>query len=87
MKILEKYKEKVKIINDNNELEFITIEEYNQIIKKHNDKIYAAKKWAEHKAKLDKLKVLYEIEKLKKTGEWDRIWKECKNIVEGGEND
>lgn len=84
MRILEKYKEKVKIINDNNELEFITIEEYNNIIKKHNNKIFAAKKWAEHKAKLDKLKILYEIEKLKKNGEWNKIWEEFKHIVEGG---
>lgn len=85
MRILEKYKEKVKIINDNNELEFITIEEYNNIIKKHNNKITKAKLFAYQKQRLYELKLQYEIKKLKESGKWNDIWNEFKHLVEGGE--
>lgn len=70
MRVLEKYNEKVKIINTNGEIEIITIEEYNKIIELQRIKILSAKKWMQYQMLLDKQNVLNEINKLKQNGEW-----------------
>ena len=76
MRILEKYNEKVKIINSNGEIEIIPIEEYNKIIELQRIKILSAKKWMQYQMLLDKQNMLNEINKLKQNGQWEQILKE-----------
>lgn len=70
MRVLEKYNEKVKIINTNGEIEIITIEEYNKIIELQRIRILSAKKWMSWAVEQDKTFILNEIKKLKENGEW-----------------
>lgn len=78
MRILEKYNEKVKIINTNGEIEIIPIEEYNKIIEVQRIKILSAKKWMQYQMLLDKNNVLNEINKLKQNGEWEQYEQDFK---------
>lgn len=76
MRILEKYNEKVKIINTNGEIEIITIEEYNKIIELQKIRILSAKKWMNWAVEQEKTYILNEIKKLKENGQWEQILKE-----------
>lgn len=77
IKLLEKYENKVKVSIDG-VIQWLTTEEWNNIINQHNEKILKIKKWSYEQSKLDKYKILFEIEKLKKNGEWDKIIKSAK---------
>lgn len=78
MRILEKYNEKVKIINANGEIEIITIEEYNKIIELQRIKILSAKKWMNWAVEQEKKYILNEIKKLKETGQWEQYEQDFK---------
>lgn len=78
MRILEKYNEKVKIINTNGEIEIITIEEYNKIIELQKIKLLSAKKWMSWTVEQDKTYILNEIQKLKDSGEWTKYEQDFK---------
>lgn len=78
MRILEKYNEKVKIINGNGEIEIIPIEEYNKIIELQRIRILSAKKWMNWAVEQDKTYILNEIKKLKENGQWEQYEQDFK---------
>lgn len=78
MRILEKYNEKVKIINANGEIEIIPIEEYNKIIELQRIKILSAKKWMSWAVEQEKKYILNEIKKLKENEQWEQYEQDFK---------
>lgn len=78
IKLLEKYENKVKV-SINGVIQWLTTEEWNKLIDDHNNKILEIKKWSYEQSKLDKYKILFEIEKLKQNGKWEKILNEWKS--------